>query len=188
MFYNNRPQYPVQVRSQFNRQQGASRYNRFNTSSEFETPNRYNQGNWGWETGLQTACPPTDILELDDQFVLEIALPGVVLDDIELKVEENVLTLIAKRTPNMVEERATLVRKEMPCGYFVRHFEFEAPIYNEHIEARMDRGILFISLPKVEVATRIPVSHGSIESHIPGLKTRVGSKNEMRSGKEVSVK
>jgi HSP20 family molecular chaperone IbpA len=192
MFYN-RQQYPVQVRSQFSsRSYGFNRPNHFNTLSAMEQPTRFSQqANWGWglDNGMHTACPATDILELDDQIVLEIALPGVVLDDVELKVEENLLTLIAKRTPNMFEERATLLCKEMPCGYFVRHFEFECPIYAEHIEARMDRGILFISLPKVEAALRIPVSAGSIESHIPGMKTRVGSKNEsLRSGEKVTVK
>jgi HSP20 family protein len=191
MFYN-RPQYPVQVRQQLGRTYGYSRYNRFNNMSEMETSQWQQQpGNWGWgwSQGYNTACPATDILELDEQFVLEIALPGVVLDDVELKIEENILTVIAKRTPNMFEERAALLRKEMPCGYFVRHFEFECPIIQEHIEARMDRGILFVSLPKVEASLRIPVSAGTIDSHISGLKTRVGSKNEtLRSGKEVSVK
>ncbi|HEY9789545.1 MAG TPA: Hsp20/alpha crystallin family protein [Candidatus Obscuribacterales bacterium] len=190
MFYN-RPQYPLQVRSQFSRPYGYTRNTRYNTLTEpqqMEQPTRWpQQQQWGWDTGMHTACPATDILELDEQFVLEIALPGVVLDDVELKVEENILTVIAKRTPNMFEERASLLRKEMPCGYFIRHFEFEAPIFADHIEARMDRGILFVSLPKVEAAMRIPVSAGSIESHhVPGLKTRVGEKG--RSSREVSVK
>lgn len=149
----------------------------------------YNQQQWALNSQLHTATPHTDILELDDQFVLEIALPGVVLDDVELKVEENLLTVIAKRTPNMFEERATLLHKELPCGYFVRHFEFETPIIVEHIEARMDRGILFVSLPKLEQALRIPVSAGSIESHIPGMKTRVQTKSDtIRSSKELTVK
>jgi HSP20 family molecular chaperone IbpA len=194
MFYN-RPQYPVQVRSPFSRTQYGynrlnSRYNMLHNQQQFLglEPTHLSQGNWGWNTGLHTACPATDILELDDQFVLEIALPGVVLDDVELKVEEHLLTVIAKRTPNMFEERALCLRNEMPCSYFVRHFEFETPIIIEHIEARMDRGILFVSIPKVEAALRIPVSAGSIESHLPGARTRVSSKGEIRTSKEVSVK
>jgi HSP20 family protein len=192
MFYN-RPtrEYPVQVRSPFNRpfqQPFQQLQNRYGMNNEFMT------GNWGWNSlnsysSQFTAQPCTDILELDDQYILEIALPGVVLDDVELKVEENLLTVIAKRTPNMFEERSTVLRKEMPCGYLVRHFEFDTMIIHEHIEARMDRGILFVSIPKVEAALRIPVSAGSIESHIPGVKTRVTPKNDvLRSQKEVSVK
>jgi HSP20 family molecular chaperone IbpA len=189
MFYNRQTrEYPVQVRTPYGRH-----FNQFN--NRFGLNNEYPTANWGWNStnsynnNLFTAQPCTDILELDDQYILEIALPGVVLDDVELKVEENLLTVVAKRTPNMFEERATMLRKEMPCGYLVRHFEFETQIIHEHIEARMDRGILFVSIPKVEAAVRIPVSAGSIESHIPGLKTRVTPKNDaLRSQKEISVK
>lgn len=180
MFYNRLTrEYPVQQ----NRMQ-----NRFFRPQT----NRYQgelNSQQGWNNELHTAIPQTDILELDDQFVLEIALPGVVVDDVELKVEENLLTVIAKRTPNMFEERATLLHKELPCGYFVRHFEFETLIIHDHIEARMDRGILFVSIPKVEQALRIPVSAGSIDSHMSGMKTRVTPKNEtLRSNKELTVK
>lgn len=143
---------------------------------------------WGTTQRLGYTAPEADVLELDDQYLLEIALPGVVLDDIELKVEENIITVIAKRTPAMFEEKAAVISKELPCGYLVRHFEFETEILHEQIEARMDRGILFVHVPKVEVALRIPVSAGSIESHFPGMKTRVGSKSEMRAGKEVTIK
>jgi HSP20 family protein len=181
MFYNrlNR-EYPVQARRQYGREY-------------FRPMNRFMSDDQRWTTRLEqelhTAQPHTDILELDDQFILEIALPGVVLDDVELKLEDNILTVIAKRTPNMFEERAHLLHKEMPCGYFVRHFEFETEVLIEHIEARLDRGILFVSIPKVEQAIRIPVSHGSLESHLPGMKTRVTGKNEqLRSNKELSVK
>jgi HSP20 family molecular chaperone IbpA len=150
---------------------------------------------WGPQHQVPCCTPETDILELDDQYLLEIALPGVVLDDIELKAEEDCITVIAKRTPAMFEERAQFIRKELPV-YLVRQFEFETPILHEQVEARMDRGILFVSVPKLEVALRVPVSAGSIEGHVQGqsLRTRVGSSNvnpkseTIRSGKEVGIK
>jgi HSP20 family molecular chaperone IbpA len=189
MFYNrlNR-EYPVQVQRQLSRPFFSHTLNNLSQYTTTELP--FNSRNWGWGTQLHTAAPATDILELDDQYILEIALPGVVLDDVELKVEENYITVIAKRTPNMFEERAQLLRKEMPCGYFVRTFEFDTLIIHEHIEARMDRGILFVSVPKVEAALRIPVSAGSIEQHLPmNVKTRIGSKSEqMIRGEKVTVK
>lgn len=141
---------------------------------------------WNWQN-VTYRTPETDVLELDEQYVLEIALPGVVLDDVELKVEENVLTLIAKRTPAMFEEKAAIIRKELSC-YFVREFVFETEIFVEQIEARLDRGILFVCLPKMEQAMRIPVSAGSIEAHIPGMKTRVGKSENLQRAKEVTIK
>ncbi|HEY9754943.1 MAG TPA: Hsp20/alpha crystallin family protein [Oculatellaceae cyanobacterium] len=142
---------------------------------------------WQAHQHLGYATPDTDILELDDQYVLELALPGVVLDDVEIKVEENVLTVVAKRTPAMFEEKASIIRKELPTGFLVREFYFETEILHDQIEARMDRGILFIAIPKMEAALRIPVSAGSIEGHLPTLKTRV-QKSEMTNRKEVVIK
>jgi HSP20 family protein len=142
---------------------------------------------WQSQQHLGYATPETDILELDDQYVLELALPGVVLDDVEIKVEENVLTVVAKRTPAMFEEKASIIRKELPTGYLVREFYFETEILHDQIEARMDRGILFIAIPKMEAAMRIPVSAGSIEGHLPMLKTRV-QKTELNNRKEVVIK
>ncbi len=43
--------------------------------------------NWNWQHA-NYSTPETDVLELDDQYLLELALPGVTLDDIELKIEE----------------------------------------------------------------------------------------------------
>ena len=202
MFYNRMTrEYPVQVRRPmrpffnqygFGGQFGYNQYPQFNNVNTFNTLNNVEQpytttNPWGW-TPSHIATPVTDVLELDDQYILEIALPGVVLDDVELKVEENLITVVAKRTPNMFEERATMLRKEMPCGYFVRHFEFETLIVHEHIEARMDRGILFVSIPKVEAALRIPVSAGSIESHMPNVKSRITTTNDVLRGEKVTVK
>lgn len=155
--------------------------------------NQFNQ--FGYESNAPWSCnnwsyatPETDILELDDQYVLEIALPGVVLDDVELKVEYNTLMVVAKRTPVLFEEKAAVLRKELPAGYLVREFEFETEILHEQIEARMDRGILFVSIPKVESALRIPVMAGTIEGHLPGMKTRVQKQESLSSRKEVSIK
>ncbi len=135
-----------------------------------------------WDPYTSYSAPETDVLELDDRFILEVSLPGVVLDDVELKAEGNYLYLVAKRTPSMFEERATYLRKELPCHFLVREFEFEEDITTEEIEARLDRGILFISIPKFEAAVRIPVSAGAIEQHM--LETRMHKENS----RKVSVK
>ncbi len=135
---------------------------------------------WNWEGCYNTMSAPADILELDEQFIIELALPGVVLDDVQLKIEENILSVTAKRTPTLFEERATILQKELPSSYLLRQFEFDTEIIAEQVEARLDRGILYISIPKVEAALRIPVSAGIIESHVPNTaKTRVSSKHEV---------
>lgn len=160
-------------------------------SRQFLNPNMQSAylSPWGWQQQPQhliQCSPEADVLELDDQFLLEIALPGVVLDDVELKAEENCVTVIARRTFSAFEERAVFLRKELPAGYFVRQFEFDTPVLHEQIQARMDRGILFVSVPKLEIAQRIPVSAGTIDVHAPALRTSISSKGEAR-GKEVTA-
>lgn len=179
-----------QLERQLNRASYRTLPNRLLTSQQFFSwQNQESQSPWGWQHQYQHSAPQTDILELDDQYLLEIALPGVVMDDVELKVDFNVITVLAKRTPSMFEEKAGIIRKELPAGYLYRQFEFDAEIVPEQVEARMDRGILFVSIPKVEASVRVPVSVGAFEGHLPGVKTRIPSKSEtMRSGKEVAIK
>ncbi|MBY0548263.1 MAG: Hsp20/alpha crystallin family protein [Candidatus Obscuribacterales bacterium] len=128
------------------------------------------------------ATPPADILELDEQFIIELALPGVVLDDVQLKIEGNVLTICAKRTPTLFEERATVLQRELPVVYLVRHFEFDTRIMCEQVEARLDRGILYISIPKLDAAIRIPVSAGMAEQFTnvtSAVKSRVNAETKV---------
>ena len=172
MFYNrNAKEYNMNLRHQMTRNHYG-----------FETMNHLNN----WTAGYEVPC--ADVLELDNEFVLELALPGVVLDDIEIKVEGRYLTVIAKRIPTMFEEKALYIRRELHVNTLVREFEFETEVLVDSIEARLDRGILFISLPKVEAALRIPVSAGSIEGHVHGVTKNRSHKTEIRSAKELSIK
>lgn len=194
MFYNRFASHaPVETRRTYIRPSlshpmsyGPANYRR-ELKREFHDLNRelrhelnYEHPTWNW-TGMPAyTTPAADILELDEQFIIEVALPGVVLDDVQLKIEENVLSLTAKRTPTLFEERATVLQKELPVVYMIRQFEFETDVLCQQIEARLDRGILYISIPKVEAALRIPVSAGIIENHLPNTaKTRVSSKHEI---------
>jgi hypothetical protein len=79
----------------------------------------------------------------------------------------------------------------MGFHHLVREFDFDTEILHEQIEARLERGILFVSVPKVDAALRIPVSAGSIEGQLQGNKTRVGKQDSMRQDKlrqDVSIK
>lgn len=139
----------------------------------------FQNGYNGWSYQPQHYCTPeANVLELDDRFLLEVSLPGVVLDDVELKAEEHYIVVRAKRLPSPFEEEAIVHSQEMPFTYLIRTFEFHMPLFCEQVEARMDRGILYVSVPKMEIAHRIPVLAGPVEHHLPGLKSTVIGKNE----------
>lgn len=148
--------------------------------TSYETHQSHNAPWTNWDRHITT--PPADILELDEQFIIELALPGVVLDDVQLKIEGNVLTVCAKRTPTLFEEKAIVLQRELPVVYLVRHFEFDTRIMSEQVDARLDRGILYISIPKVDAAIRIPVSAGMAEQFTnvtSAVKSRVNAETKV---------
>jgi HSP20 family molecular chaperone IbpA len=191
MFYNRYPQQmPIETRRTIIRQNITHRP--MQTQHNYPWTQENIQQHLPWQQHMQQQNPvwqelrccqmnaQSDILETDEQFIIEIALPGVILDDIQVKIEENILTVCAKRTPTLFEERATILQKEMPTMHVARQFEFEIPIICDHIDARLDRGILYICIPKVESAIRVPVSAGMTESQIQNMpKGRVTGKHEV---------
>jgi HSP20 family protein len=99
--------------------------------------------------------PPVDIYETDDAFIVEAELPGVHEEDIEIKVEDDVLFLSGVR--KTVRECQKCHRLEREQGYFSRRFKLstgtfatETVIDKNHIRASLNDGILTIILPKKE--------------------------------------
>ena len=91
--------------------------------------------------------PAVDIAETDDRFVLTADLPGVSPDDIEISLEDNVLTLAGRRADVEAEGRRRHYA-ERRNGRFLRRFTLPATIDGDRIEARSAYGTLEITVPK----------------------------------------
>lgn len=90
--------------------------------------------------------PPTDVIEFDDRMELRIDLPGVATDALEVKFEENALSIAARRT----DSRPDLLHQEFgPVGYR-RAFTLPEGYDAARIEATLDRGVLTLTLPKAD--------------------------------------
>lgn len=92
----------------------------------------------------------TDITENKDVYIVQADLPGFSKDDIQIDIENNQLTIRAKRD-DMTEERDKdnhVIRKERHFGEFVRSFYVDN-IDHDRIEATLDNGVLKITLPKI---------------------------------------
>ena len=90
----------------------------------------------------------TDIRDEGDHFLLEADLPGFRKEDIDLHLEDNVLTITAKHqeTSEKKEEGKYLCR-ERRCGSYQRSFDVSG-IQEENITAAYDNGVLKLTLPK----------------------------------------
>lgn len=94
--------------------------------------------------------PAVDIREEDDRFVILADLPGVDPEEIEVTMENGVLTLKGERSSEKTEEREGYKRVERARGTFFRRFSLPDTADADRIEANSRNGVLEIVLPKQE--------------------------------------
>ncbi len=94
--------------------------------------------------------PPVDIYETDNEIVLKAELPGIDIKDIDITVEDGVLTLKGERKFEEEVKRENYHRIERSYGRFVRSFSLPNTVDVDKIKARMENGILKVIMPKKE--------------------------------------
>jgi HSP20 family protein len=93
--------------------------------------------------------PAVDIREEDNRFVLEADIPGIEPEDIEITMEDGVLTLKGRREIRARDEANGYRRIERVSGSFYRRFTLPDTADSEAIEARFNHGVLEVSIPKL---------------------------------------
>lgn len=96
--------------------------------------------------------PAVDIAETENELVLKADLPDVKLEDIEVRVENQTLTLRGERQFAKDEKTRGYHRIERNYGNFVRSFTVPASVDSEKVAAEYKNGVLTVKLPKKEAA------------------------------------
>lgn len=96
--------------------------------------------------------PAVDIQEKEDRFILKADLPGIAAEDIDITMDNGVLTLKGERTDESEEEREGYHRIERVRGSFYRRFSLPDTADASRIEAKGKNGVLEIVIPKQEKA------------------------------------
>lgn len=96
--------------------------------------------------------PPVDLREETDKLVLEMELPGLKKDDIEISLENNVLTIKGERKFEKEEKKENYNRIERAYGKFSRSFSLPTTVKPDGIDASLKDGILTLALPYAEEA------------------------------------
>ncbi len=102
-------------------------------------------------TTIKSSYPAANIAEEKDRYLVELAIPGLAKEDINLNVEKNVLTVSANKEV-AIKEGERVVRNEFNYFDFKRTFRLPKTIDTTKIEGKMENGILEITLPKKEEA------------------------------------
>ena len=96
--------------------------------------------------------PQVDIFENKDQIVLEAELPGMKSEDVNISIENNVLTIHGERKFEKKDEGDNFHRVERSYGSFTRSFTLPPTVSSENAEAEFENGILRLTLAKREEA------------------------------------
>ncbi len=105
--------------------------------------------------------PSVDIFETDTAITLLVDMPGVRIDDLNIDLRDDTLTLIGDVNPSQTSP-GQRVYGEYDTGRYYRQFSLSEVIAQDKIDARLSDGVLRLTLPKVEKATprRIAVQSG----------------------------
>jgi HSP20 family protein len=116
-------------------------------------------------------APPVDIYEDDHQVTIQAELPGVEEKDLNITVENNVLTITGERKLENEENKENFHRIERSYGRFTRSFTLPSTLDTENINADFNNGVLKIVLNKSEAAKP------------KQIKVGVGKPSSLKSGK-----
>src|SRR5256884_8251938 len=157
-------------------------------------------GRTGEESNLTPWAPEVDIYETENELVVKADLPDVNPQDLDIRVESNILTIRGERKFDKKVNEDNYLRIERSYGSFSRSFSLANSVNSEAIKADYQNGVLTLSIPKREEAkpkqikvnvatpamaaaagdrksTRLNSSHGYISYAVFCLKKKIKRKN-----------
>ena len=106
----------------------------------------------GEESNLTTWAPAVDIFETEHELVIKADLPEVDPKDLDIHVENNILTIRGERKFEKNVKEENYLRVERAYGSFTRSFSLASTVNSEAIKADYRNGVLTLSIPKREEA------------------------------------
>ena len=96
----------------------------------------------------QFVAPASSVMEDGEGYTLQVEMPGVNKEGLEISVENNELTIVGRRSLPTVE--GTVLHRESRSNNFRRSFELDPSIDTSKISAKIDQGVVTLVLPKAE--------------------------------------
>lgn len=128
-------------------------------------------GRSGVESNLTTWAPSVDIYETEHDLVVKADLPDVKPEDLDIRIENNILTIRGERKFEKKVDEKNYLRVERAYGSFSRSFSLANTVNTEAIKADYQNGVLTLTVPKRE------------ETKPKQIKVNVGSEKAMAAGR-----
>jgi HSP20 family protein len=138
----------------------------FNTVFDAPAP----PGNGG---AMRRWVPAMDLVETDESFILRGDLPGMTQEDVEIELEDNVLTVSGERKAEHEAKQEGYHRVERAFGSFSRSLTLPKGIDADAVTANFENGVLEIRIPKPEERKprRIAIAVGDQPATIEGSES-----------------
>lgn len=94
--------------------------------------------------------PAVDIFDTEDAIVLKAELPGLATGDIDIEIDDNVLTLKGERRFQETVDEGRFYRLERAYGHFQRSVTLPQGVKADEISADFDNGVLTVRVPKAD--------------------------------------
>jgi len=148
-------------------------------NSFFDTPTPTNGGT------LRRWIPAMDLVETETDFVLRADLPGLSESDVNIELDENVLTISGERKLEHEERKEGYYRVERAAGSFSRSLTLPEGVDPEKVRAHFDRGVLEVRIAKPEQRKPRKVSisaGGGAAKTIEGSETQTAGEAQTSEG------
>jgi HSP20 family protein len=141
----------------------------------FDTPTAGNGGN---EVPLRRWMPAMDLVENEHDFILRADLPGLTEGDVNIELDDSVLTISGERKSEHEDGKAGYYRVERSFGTFRRSLGLPEGVNPESVKASFENGVLQVVVPKPEQRKprKVQISVGGGEPQaIEGAETSAAS-------------
>ena len=140
-------------------------------------------GNGREELTTGAFVPPVDIYEDEQGIQLKLEVPGIAEKDLDIKVENNVLTVSGERKLEKEEKEQNFHRVERRYGSFTRSFTLPTTVDTENIQADYEAGVLKIRLTKRAEAKpkqiKVNIGGQKLEGKKPESTTTAAAKSQV---------
>jgi HSP20 family protein len=100
-------------------------------------------------------CPPVELVETSTALILKVEIPGVKIQDLDVRTTENSVAINGKRRLQNFAHEKELIASQMHYGDIKCTVKLPVSIQNERVEAELIDGILTVTMPKVRDRTEM---------------------------------
>jgi HSP20 family protein len=115
-----------------------------------DTMNRLWRGFGGYREGSEDWNIPIDVIQKPEEIIVKASLPGVKPEEIDVTVEDNVLSVKAQRKEEIEESGAGYLVRERTSGSYYRALRLPDTIDTGKIQSEYEHGVLTVNLPRAE--------------------------------------